>query len=119
MRAWSRGRTPRTTGWRPGRSTSSRSTTPTWPRTRTPAVPTSTRPEIPWRSGTEPTRSDPVGVPPLQDPPGVAHGQRDDRLHRVDAGRAGEQAGVGHDQPGHAVELPEAAGHAAPRVRAH
>ncbi len=51
--------------------------------------------------------------------PRVAHGQRDDRLHRVDADRAGEDAGVGHEQAGHAVELPEAADHAAPGVLAH
>src|SRR5271165_3811000 len=55
----------------------------------------------------------------LDQPPGVAHGQRDDRLHRVDADRAGEDAGIGHEQPGHAVELPEAADHAAPGVLAH
>src|SRR5690349_14324044 len=62
---------------------------------------------------------EPVAVPALDQPPCVAHGQRDHRLHRVDADRAGEQAGVGHDQPGYAVELTEAAGHPAPRIFAH
>ena len=51
--------------------------------------------------------------------PRVAHGQRDDRLHRVDADGSGEQAGVGDEQPAHAVDRPEAVGDAAPRVLAH
>jgi len=33
----------------------------------------------------------------LDQPSRVAHSQRDDRFHRVDAGGAGEQAGVGHE----------------------
>jgi hypothetical protein len=51
--------------------------------------------------------------------PRVAHGQRDDRLHRVDTQRSGEQAGVGDEQPGHAVHRAEAVGDAATRVLAH
>ncbi len=64
-------------------------------------------------------RSDGPAVAPLDHPPRVPHSQRDDRLHRVDADRAGEDTGVGHEQPGHAVELPEAADHPAPGVLAH
>src|SRR5580698_1696229 len=63
--------------------------------------------------------SDAVPLALLDQPPRIAGDKRDDRLHRIDPDRPGEQARVRDEQPPHPVERPEAVNDAPCRVVAH
>src|SRR5215472_11660576 len=60
-----------------------------------------------------------VIVPVFDEVLRVPCGQREDRFHRVDPDWPWKEAGVGHEQAGHAVEGAEAVGDSAPGVLAH